>query len=244
MRIFLSWPELWPLAIRVVVMYGAVLAATRLSGKRELGQVSPFDFVVAVMLGDLAVITIEDGDKALFYGLVPLAIIVVLEVLVAWLAQKSRPLRYLISGKPVMLMADGQILADGLRRARMTVEDLQAALRENGFFRVSDVNYALIENNGKVSVLPKSQHRPVQPADLGLVTAYEAIPATLVADGRVDHQVLDRLGRDEEWLRRQLASQGVSDPRQALLVSFDMGGKWFVSLWPPSPQVPRRRAAR
>ena len=210
-------------------MYLVVLLAMRISGKRELGQISSFDFVVAVMLGDLAVITIENHNRPLWHGLIPIALIILAEVIVASGAVKSRRLRVLINGEPEVLIANGKLIPDGLRRARMNVADLIAQVRQQGVPDIADVDFAIMETNGKLSIIPRPARSPVTPADLGLKPDESALGAILVIDGWIDPRSLARLNRDEEWLLRELAAQGVRSPEEVLVASLSANGQLYVA---------------
>ncbi|MCL6451759.1 MAG: DUF421 domain-containing protein [Acetobacteraceae bacterium] len=217
------------LFVRALVMYFFILLVTRLLGKREIGQVSPFDFVVAIMLGELAVIAVENTRLPLWQAGLPILAMAGAHVGLAFLCMKSNLARRWLSGVPTVLIENGRIVEKNLRSLRYNLNDLLASLREKGVGNIADVEFAILENTGKLSVLPRSQRRPLQPRDLGLPSPYEGLADVVVVDGKPVAATLRRLNLDEDWLRRELARQGVSDPRQVLLATLDTQGGLFVS---------------
>lgn len=215
--------------VRTVMMFTFVFVAMRVAGKRELGQISPFDFVVSVIIGELAAIPLENNRIPLINGVVPIATIVAAEMLVAFLSLKNRTVRELLSGVPSVIIENGRIREDNLRKARYNLHDLLANLRQQGFTSPAEVEFAILEDTGRLSVIPKSQHRPVTPADLGLPTAYEGLPLALIVDGRINHGALAAAHLDEAWLRDQLAQRGIADPSCVLLATLDTTGRLYVS---------------
>jgi len=217
------------LAYRAAAVYFFVLFATRILGKRELGQVSPFDFVVAVMIGEIAVLSVEDTSIALWQAAVPIVVMVVLHIIIAIIALKYDWARAAFSGVPTVVIENGRIIEPSLRELRYNVNDLLANLREKGITNVADVEFAIMECTGKLSVVPKSQCRPLTARDLGIPSGYEGLSLPLVADGRVQPRALEQVGLDEAWLRGELRRQGIDDPREVLLASLDTGGNLYVS---------------
>ena len=218
------------LVVRALVMYFFILFSTRLLGKREIGQVSPFDFVVAIMLGELAVLSIENTKLPLWEAIIPIAVIVAAHIGVALLSLKSNLARSVFSGVPTMVIENGQIIERNLRALRCNVNDLLANLREKGIWNIADVEFAIMENSGKLSVVQRSQCRPATPADLGLPTRYEGVSTTLIVDGKMLPRSLARVKLDRRWLISELSKRGIEDPREVLLASLDTFGNLFVAL--------------
>ncbi len=213
---------------RTVLIYFIVLLVVRLMGKREIGQFSPFDFVVAIIIAELAAIPMESTDIPLWRGIIPLVTLGVLEVLLSYLALHSPFLRRLLDGEPQVVIRNGRVVKDELRRARYNLNDLLAQLREKGIINVCDVEFGVLETSGKLSVIPKSQKRPVTPEDLGLSTHYEGLPTVLVMDGRVMKDNLLLVGLDEAWLKERLAAAGL-EPRRVFLATLGTDGRLFIN---------------
>ncbi|SHE40938.1 Uncharacterized membrane protein YcaP, DUF421 family [Desulfofundulus australicus DSM 11792] len=213
---------------RTVLIYFVVLLVVRLMGKREIGQLSPFDFVVAIIVAELAAIPMESTAFPLWKGIIPLVTLGVLEVVLSYLALHSPFLRRLLDGEPQVVIRNGRIVKEELRRARYNLNDLLAQLREKGIFNVEDVEFGVLETSGRLSVLPKSQKRPVTPEDLGLSTGYEGLPTILVMDGQVLRENLRVVGLDETWLKERLAAYGLK-PEQVFLVTLGTDGRLFIN---------------
>lgn len=210
-------------------MFSFVFVAMRIAGKRELGQLSPFDFVVSVIIGELAAIPLEGHTIPLINGMIPIATIVAAEMLVAYLSMKIRRARTLFSGTPNVVIENGKIRMDSLKKARYNLHDLMASLRQQGYFSVADVEFAILEDTGMVSVLPKSQRRPVTPEDLELETRYEGLPLALIVDGQVNKGALKVAHLDENWLNQRLSEDGITDPKQVLLATLDTSGELYLA---------------
>lgn len=213
---------------RTIVIYLVVLVVVRLMGKREIGQLSPFDFVVAIIIAELAAIPMESRSIPLWQGLVPLFTLGVLEVVFSFAALYSPKLRKILDGSPQVVIKNGKILKHEMRRARYNLDDLMSQLRERGFVNVSDVEFGVLETSGRLSVIPRSQKRPVTPEDLGLCTGYEGLPTVLVMDGTVMHRELHEVGLDPGWLKEKLARAGLN-PDKVFLACLDTEGKLFIN---------------
>ena len=215
---------------KTLFMYLFVLLIIRLMGKREVGQLSPFDLVVAIMIADLAALPLEERHIKVTDGVVPIAVLALAEVGLAFLSLRSNKARRIISGNPTIVIENGRILEGNLRRQRYNLNDLLAQLREKDVYNIADVEYAILENSGRLSVILKSQKRPVTPQDLNISTAYEGLPFPLVIDGVVQQDNLERCKLSLYWLKNELQKQGVDQPEDVLLATLDSEGKLFVSL--------------
>lgn len=219
---------LWEYIYRTIFVYFLVLVVIRAMGKREIGQLSPFDFVVAIIIAELAVIPLESRDLPLWHSILPLVILGLLEVIVSYATLFSHTLRGLICGHPQIIIKNGVLLRKEMRKARYNLDELLAHLREKGIFDPANVEFAVLETSGKLSVIEKSQHRPVTPADLGIPTSYEGLPTVLVMDGNIMKKDLKRINLDEKWLCDVLKEQGLS-PSNVLLATLGTDGRLFVS---------------
>lgn len=213
---------------RTVFVYFLVLLVVRLMGKREVGQLSPFDFVVAIIIAELAAIPMEVSDMPLWSGVLPLLILALLEIIMSYATLLSRPLRCIICGGPQVIIKNGRLLRKEMRKARYNLDDLIGQLREKGIVNIDDVEFAVLETSGRLSVILKSQYRPVTPQDLGLPTNYEGLPTVLVMDGTVLKRNLNELELSENWLCEQLGKRGLN-PDKVLLATLGTDGRLFVN---------------
>ncbi|SHF47168.1 Uncharacterized membrane protein YcaP, DUF421 family [Desulforamulus putei DSM 12395] len=219
--------ELFPHVWRTVVIYLAVLVIVRLTGKREIGQLSSFDFVVAIILAELAAIPMESTDIPIWHGIIPIATLGLLEVGFSYLTLINRPLRKLLYGSPQVIIENGRLLKHEMRASRYNLDDLLSQLREKGYHNIEDVEYAILETSGRLSVIPRSQKRPVTPEDLGISTGYEGLPTVLVMDGDVLKENLSKVNLSEEWLKEKLAEKGLH-PNKVLLATLNTKGQLIV----------------
>ncbi|OAT79378.1 DUF421 domain-containing protein [Desulfotomaculum copahuensis] len=213
---------------RTVLIYLIVLIVVRLMGKREIGQLSPFDFVVAIIIAELAAIPMESTAMPIWEGVIPLLTLAVLEVLLSYAALYSPCLRRILDGQPQVVIRNGHIIKRELRHARYNLNDLLAQLREKGVVNIGDVEFGVLETSGRLSIIPKSQKRPVTPEDLGLSTGYEGLPTVLVMDGQVLKDNLRLAGLDEKWLRERLAESGL-DTGSVFLAVLGTDGRLFIN---------------
>lgn len=216
------------LVYRTVLIYFLVLVIVRLMGKREIGQLSPFDFVVAIIIAELAAIPMETTGIPLWKAILPMLTLAVLEVFLSYLALYSPFLRKILDGQPQVVIKNGRIIKSELRKARYNLNDLLAQLREKGIVNVSDVEFGILETSGKLSVIPKSQKRPVTPEDLSLPTGYEGLPAVLIMDGTIVRENLRLTGLDEKWLTERLAEFNLR-PRDVFLAVLGTDGNLFIN---------------
>ncbi len=221
-----------PLALfgKSLLFYLVLVLIMRVMGKREIASLSPLDLVVTIMIADAAIIAIEEDRYPVWVGLIPVATIAAAEISLSWLMLKSMRLRAWVAGKPSVVIAHGHIVERELRSMRYNLDELLSQLRQKNIHNVADVEFAVLEPTGKLSVIPKAEKRPVQPADLGLSPPRSGLPVNLIVDGVVDDEMLRELGKSRDWLRNQLARQGIGDPAEVLLCSLDAQGQLFVQL--------------
>ncbi|HIE11839.1 MAG TPA: DUF421 domain-containing protein [Desulfotomaculum sp.] len=214
--------------LRTVFIYFIILLVMRLMGKREIGQLSPFDFVVAIMIGEVVAMPMEQPEIPLLRGLAPLFVLVALEIAFSYAALHSRWLRHFVCGAPQIVVRNGQILHREMRRARYNLDDLLSKLREKGYPDPAEVAEAVLENSGELSVIPKSECSPVTRKDLNLQPAAAGLPLVLVADGEVVKPNLAAAERDEAWLEDELRTRGLS-LKEVFLAALSPDGRLFVS---------------
>jgi uncharacterized membrane protein YcaP (DUF421 family) len=219
---------LWEFMLRIVVLYLAVMVALRLMGKREIGQLSVFDFVVSVMIAELSTMPMEDTSTPLYIALLSIGVLVTLQVGVAILQLKSHRVRHWVDGEPTVLIEHGQIQDHEMRKTRYTLSDLMMQLREKGIANVADVEFAILEASGKLSVLPRAEKRPISAADLNYKVAQESIPMPLIADGTPIQKTLKTLGKDENWLRHELVRRGYYKVEDVFYATIDPSGTLYI----------------
>lgn len=216
------------IVIRTIIVYLAVFFVMRLMGKREVGQLSTFDLVVAIMIAEVAVFPLDDLSMPIYIGLIPIFILVGMEIFFSYISLHSRFLRGVIEGSPSVLIAGGKIVERELRRQRYNINDLMGQLREQNIFNIADVEYAILETSGNLSVISKASKRPVNPSDLGLTPAVELIPTPIILDGELIEKNLHYQGLTKEWLEEKLLQHNLQ-PEEILYASLDHEGKLYIS---------------
>ena len=215
---------------RAVILYLIVILVMRIMGKRQVGQLQPFEFVLALLLADLAAVPMQNKEIPLINGIIPIFALLLIQVCLAYLNLKNQRARAWICGTPSILIKDGLIQKKILANLGYNINDLLEQLRSNGYPNPAEVEVAILETNGELSVIPKSQYRPVRPLDLNLPTEYEGLPLTLIIDGLVDYRALNKAGLDWTWLEAQLQQAGAQSPTDVLYAVLDTSGHFFCQL--------------
>ncbi len=196
--------------LRTIILYSVLIAVIRLMGKRQIGQMEPSEFVVTMLVANLASIPMEEGGIPLFYGLVPILTVLGMELILSHLSLKSLRLRRLLCGKPVILIENGNILQENLRKTRVTMDELTGHLREKDVLDLAAVQYAILETNGNLSVFPFPGEKPASARDAGIKASKQHLPLTLVSDGKVLRQNLQKSGKDRLWLEKVLKKENAT----------------------------------
>ena len=206
--------------IRTIILYLALIISVRLMGKRQVGQMEPSEFVVTMLVANLASIPMQDEGIPLFSGLVPILTVLGVELVLAGLTLKSILVRRLLCGKPVILIENGKILQKNLQKTRVTMDELVGHLREKDVIDLSAVQFAILETNGNLSVFPYPKERPATAAEAGIEAKKQFLPITIIEDGYVSKDNLRKAGKDAAWLDRVLTQRKTSR-KETLLLTVD-----------------------
>ena len=217
------------LILRTVILYASVMLSIRLMGKRQLGELEPSELVVAVMISDVASQPLMDPETSLLQGLIPVATLVLCEMLVSWALLKNLRLQAFFCGTPSMILRAGKIDQKEMRRCRFSIDELTVELRRNGITDIAEVRYAILETNGTLNVMRTQDSSPVTAQQLGIQGEDYGYPTIVINDGRVLRQNMALVGVDDAWLHRQLKQYGVSGPKDVYLMSVDTGGRVFFA---------------
>lgn len=216
------------LPVRTAILYLLVVVIIRLMGKHQIGQLQPFELVITIMISELAAVPMQDTDIPLLHGIIPILTLLLIQISLSLLTLKNETARRIICGGPSILIENGKINQAELTRLRYNLNDLLEQLRLKDMPNIADVEYAILETSGKLSIIPKSQKRPVNPEDLKLETPYEGLPVTLIVDGVLKDKNLSRLNLTQDWLRDELNKYGLVSWDQVLLASLDTTGRLFL----------------
>ncbi len=238
--------ELWTILFRTVLVYFAVFFMLRIMGKREIGKLSIFDLVISIMIAEIAVFVIEDTKKPLIEGFLPMFTLVGIQLLFAYAILKSLKLRELFDGQPSYIIQNGKLNRKEMSKHRYNLSDLMLQLRQSNITDVADVEFAILETTGKLTVVKKEDFRRSAPASstLPMMEAatelgeqevmtnirFEGLPVPLIMDGKVLDDNLMKVGRDRFWLKNQIQLKGAKEFKEVFLCTVDHRGRLFIDL--------------
>ena len=217
------------LMVRTLILYSIVVLSMRIMGKRQIGEMQPSELVVAIMISDLASVPMQSIDIPLLSGIIPVLTLIVAEVLMSFVSLKSRPLRRVITGEPSIIIYNGHVNEQELEKLRFNTNDLLEQLRISGYPNIADVEVAVLETNGQLSIIPKAYARTVTVEDLELKKPKrECLPYMLISDGELNRTELSRSGKTEEWFRKTLKKRGISSYSEIFIASLDFEDGLFL----------------
>ena len=205
--------------IRSLILYIVVIFGVRLMGKRQLGELQPSELVITILISNIATLPLEDTSIALILGIMPILTLVCFEALMSWVTLKSLRMRRIISGRPKIVVRDGQIEQATMRDLRLSVDDLMTALRQQQVFDISQVQFAVMETTGTISVYLKAECQPLTPADITLKKTAQNPPVAVIQDGCVMNKSLAMLGKNQAWLEQKLAEHRLTEKQVFLMLS-------------------------
>ena len=209
---------------RTLFLYLVLIFAVRLMGKRQIGEMEPAEFVVTMLVANLAAIPMQDGAIPLYSGLVPILTVLGMELVLSGLILRSVRLRQLLCGKPVILIDNGKILQENLKSARINLDELTGQLRAKDVLDIRTVQFAILETSGDLSVFPYPKEKPASAKDAGVQATGQYLPVTVVEDGYLSRENLERAKKDEKWLEKVLSQHncGIQD---TFLLTVDESGQ-------------------
>ena len=212
--------------LRAIILYIIVLIVMRLMGKREIGQLQPFELAISIMIADLATIPMTDPGIPITNGIIPILGLLMMHLIISIINMKSIRAREIVCGKPSILIYRGKIDEKVMKKERFTINELQERLRGSNILNIGDVEYAILETSGQVTVIQKPNKRGTTPEDFNIMPDYEGIPYDLVVEGKVMYNNLKLIEKDYEWLKKEVSKFGF-EPEQALIVTLDGKGQIF-----------------
>ena len=211
---------------RAITLYVIVLIVMRLMGKREIGQLQPFELAIAIMIADLASIPMTSTGIPISNGIVPILGLLLMHLLISYINLKSIRIREIICGKPRILVFRGKIDEKALVKERITLNELQERLRSLNIVNLGDVEYAILETSGQMTVIPKPNKRSLIPEDLNINPEYEGIPYDLIIDGKIQTENLHKIGKNLAWLKKETDKLNLK-PIEILIATIDGKGQFF-----------------
>ena len=210
--------------LRTVILYFLIMTGLRLMGKRQIGELEPSELVLTMMISDLTTVPMQDFGIPLLAGVIPILTLLSLSMLLSQLSLLSLRFRELMCGTPSILIRNGKLQQDAMRKNRYTLDELLEQLRGQGYVSVDEVRWAVLENSGQLSILPWARQRPPTAEELGLTPEEDELPFILINDGRIVRRNLARSGRNEAWLQKELRRTGHS-AGEIFLLTVDGSGK-------------------
>ena len=203
--------------VRTIILYALLILAIRLMGKRQIGQMEASEFVVTMLVANLASIPMQDEGIPLFFGMIPILTVLGMELCLSALSLRSIRLRRLLCGKPVILIENGRILQENLRNTRVTMDELTGLLRLKDVLDLRSVRYAILETNGNLSVFPYAEDLPATAADMGVSVRQQYLPYTIICDGCLLEENLRKAKKDISWVQRILREHSATQAETWLL---------------------------
>lgn len=197
---------------------------TKLMGKKQVSQLNTFDYVIGISIGSIAAALSVDQDTEYLDATISMLVYGLISLMISFLTLKSIRFRRFISGTPTVLIQHGKILEQGIKKSKIDLNDLMEECRESGYFNVADIEFAVMEVDGTVSILPKRDKAPVTCGDMNLPGQQEGLVANLIIDGKIMENNLKMVRRDKAWLEAQLKHQKIKNPTEVLLATLDNQG--------------------
>lgn len=210
--------------IRTILIYTLLILALRLTGKRQIGQLEITDFITTLLLSEIATLPIENPDMPLINALIPITTLITFEVVSSTILSRTPKLKNMFSSRPGFLIKNGNIDQKELMKNRIAPDELMSELRQHSINDLSEVAYAIIEQDGKMTVIPKAQYRPVTVSDLNINVENDELSHILIANGVINQHGLQVTGKSEEWIRKELRKKKCT-PKDVFLMTLNDAGK-------------------
>jgi uncharacterized membrane protein YcaP (DUF421 family) len=225
--------------IRAILLYLLIIFCLRLMGKRQLGELQPSELVITILISNIASLPIEDNSIPMIMGVVPIVVLVGFELIISSISLRSKRFRTLVSGKPMIIVRNGQIDQSAMKKLRFSIDDLMETLRGKSIFDIRDVQYAIVETTGQVNILQKHAAQTVTAQMLDLKGKDADPPAVIISDGKVIRTALDAYGLTDAWLASTLRENRYTE-QDIFLMTADRSCKYFIV---PMDRVPTKGGA-
>jgi len=214
--------------IRTIIIFFFITGVFRLMGKRQVGELQASELVVAILISEIASVPIQDSSNSLLFSLMAIVILLTCEVTLSLVCQKVPKIRRIVFGEPSVLVENGKINQKEMRRQRLSISDLMENIRNSGIGSISEIEYLIVETNGKVSAIQKAGKSPATPEDLNLVVQDKEISYIIIDDGKIFEYNIRQLGFDGNWLRARLNEGKVKTPKDVYYMSATKSGEVFI----------------
>lgn len=213
--------------IRTIILYFIVIIAMRIMGKKQIGQLEPFELAITIMISELASLPMQDTEVPLIHGVIPIITLIVLQASLVILQLKSEKLRNIVNGKPSILIKNGQIDINELKYQKFNINDLMEEIRLEGFYDIEDIQYAILETSGQLSIIPKTDSTPATKKDLNIKTKQDILPITLILDGKINYTNLKLAKMNKNELLQKLKSLGLNSIEEVFIALINSKGEFY-----------------
>ena len=213
--------------IRTVIIYTILTITMRIMGKRQLGELDVGELVITILLSEIASLPITNPEKSMISAIIPVATLALLEIITSSMILKFPMIKKFLASKPAVLISHGRIDKQEMHKARISIEDLISQIRQNGIYDLSEVDYAILEENGKMSIIPKAENRQPDLNDLSIPCNDKGIMHVVISDGRINTHGLSIIGKDEDWVETELKSRSLKSS-DILCMTCDDSGRIYI----------------
>lgn len=219
--------------IRTIILYSLVIIVMRLMGKRQIGELQPYEFVITIMISDLAALPMQDTRLPLILGIIPIITLLFIKTVLTQLQLKSQLTRKILEGEPCILICRGKINFNILKKQQINLDELMEELRLAGYFDLNDIEYGILENNGQMSFLPSNSSNSNKSSGSSKQSnnSEPKLPIIYVVDGRINKNSLNSCGRDKEWIETELKKHNINSIKDVIIAMTDTNGKFFYQLY-------------
>jgi len=214
--------------IRTIILYILIIAALRAMGKRQVGELSPSEFVITLLVSELATIPMQSTSVPLSHGIIPILTLLALEILISTVFIRNRRIRKFAVGRLNILIENGKLKQEEMRKLRITLDELLEEIRLKGFLDISEIKYAILEANGELSVFPFSKNDSLTREDMNITEEKNFLPHTIISDGIYIENAAKLLCKNEKWVLKQLKKDGISSIKDVFLMQADQSGKVLI----------------
>ena len=217
--------------IRTAILYTLVVAVMRIMGKRQIGELQPYEFVITIMISDLASLPMQDTRLPLLQGIIPIVTLLFLKTLLTQIGLKFQSTRKLVDGEPCILVHKGKINYSTLKKQQLNIDELLEELRLANYFNLDEIQYAILENDGQMSILPVDYNSSKSNCEKSTQNAEVALPKVLISDGKINKNSLTSIDKDEKWILNLLKNHNILSIKHVLIALYDTEGKFKFQLF-------------
>lgn len=217
------------ITLRIVSIMGILLILVIISGRRKIGELPVFDFLTIIILGNVVGADIADPEVPHFPTVYAVVLLIGIQYYISYLTVKNRKIGSKLTFEPVVVIQDGQFIKSNMEKVRYSIENIMMFLRQNGIFDIEEVEFAIVEDSGNISIQKKPQYQPLTPSDMNITTSYKGITCPLIIDGTIYDENLQKLELNRTWLETQLRKNGIHNLDEVFYVDINPQGRLHIS---------------